>query len=286
MQQRTVVITGANSGIGKETAVALAAAGDRVIMACRNVDKAERARTEVVERSRNDAVEAVRLDLASFASIRECADELGRRCDRIDVLINNAGLMLTTRSTTDDGFESMFGVNHLGHFLLTELLEDVVKTAASPRVINLASFAHFFAVGGLNWDDLQSVRHYNEWLDYGRSKLANIYFTQELARRWKPDGVCVTAVHPGTVASGFGRDGDTSGISKGLMAMAEHTSINSNRGADTPVWLATSPAGGDMARTGSYWVRRRPGALSPWARRPAEAARLWSTSRRLVDLVG
>ena len=285
MKQRTVVITGANSGIGKETAVALAAAGDRVIIACRNAAKAAEAREEIARRSRSEAVETASLDLASFASIRACAADLAERCSEIDVLINNAGLMVTRRSTTADGFETSFGVNHLGHFLFTGLLADLVKAAETPRVINLASLAHNFAVGGLKWDDLQAVGHFNGWSAYGRAKLANIYFTQELAKRWRANGVCVSCLHPGTVNSGFGRDGDTHGWSDRLIGFAPLVSIPPDRGADTSVWLAIAPTGADLDRSGTYWVKRRPGRLAPWARRPADAARLWEISESLVDSI-
>ncbi|MFN8049951.1 MAG: SDR family oxidoreductase [Acidimicrobiales bacterium] len=286
MEQRTVVITGANAGIGKETAVALASAGDRVIIACRNPGKAAEAVMEIASRSASTSVESVTLDLASLASVRACAEELNDRTDRIDVLVNNAGLILSGREVTVDGFETTFGVNHLGHFLLTNLLEDRVKAAPSPRVINLASMAHWFAVGGLAFEDLQSVRYYNAWIAYGRSKLANIYFARELAERWRDDGVTVSSVHPGMVSTGFGADGDTSGLTDGLIDLSRPFSIGPDQGADTSVWLATAAAGADLGRSGSYWSRRKPGLLAPWAKRPTDAARLWVESERMIDRVG
>jgi NAD(P)-dependent dehydrogenase (short-subunit alcohol dehydrogenase family) len=286
MEQRTVVITGANTGIGLETAVSLASAGDRVLIACRNPVKAADAVREISTRADSSDVSAVALDLASLASVRECADELGRTCDRIDVLINNAGLMLSRRETTVDGFETTFGVNHLGHFLLTDLLGDLVKAAPAPRVVNLASMAHWFAVGGLNFDDLQSVRFYNAWVTYGRSKLANILFTKELARRWHDDGVCVSSVHPGVVRSGFGQDGDTRGVTDGLLDLSRAFSVMPDRGADTSVWLATAAAGADLAKSGTYWSNRKPALLAPWGRRSADSARLWAESRELIDTIG
>lgn len=285
MQQRTIVITGANTGIGLETAVALASAGERVLIACRNAAKADAAVAEIATRSGSPDVESVSLDLASFASVRECAAELGRRCDRIDVLINNAGMIQSGRATTADGFEMSFGVNHLGHFLLTELVGDLVKSAPVPRVVNVASVAHWFAIGGLDFDDLQMIRFYNVWVAYGRSKLANILFSAELARRWHADGVCVSSVHPGVVRSGFGQDGDTRGIADGLIDFARPYSIPPDRGADTSVWLATSAAGADLDRSGTYWSKRKPALLAPWARRQTDAARLWAESRELVDTV-
>lgn len=283
MSQRTVVITGANSGIGKETAVALAASGDRVVLACRNAAKAGAAATEIAERARSNDVEVVPLDLSSFASIRDCSTELERRCSQIDVLINNAGLILSKRELTAEGFEMTFGVNHLGHFLLTDLLRPLVIAAEAPRVINVASAAHWMAPNGLKFNDLQSIRHYNGWITYGRSKLANIYFTDELAKRWKSDGVCVSSLHPGMVNSNFGLDGDTVGLSGKLMDVSGIVTVSPVQGADTSVWLAMTEAGGDLSRTGTFWSSRKPGLRAPWARRPADAARLWSESRKLIE---
>ena len=285
MDQRTIVITGANTGIGLETAVSLASAGERVIIACRNPAKADAAVGEISARSASPDVSAVPLDLASLASVRACAAELGRRCERIDVLINNAGLIQSGRETTVDGFETTFGVNHLGHFLLTDLLGDLVKAAPTPRVINLASVAHWFAVGGLNFEDLQSVRFYNVWVAYGRSKLANILFTDELARRWRDAGVCVSSVHPGVVRSGFGQDGDTRGIADKLIDISKPFSITPDRGADTSVWLATAAAGADLDRSGTFWASRKPSLRAPWARRRTDAARLWAESEELIASV-
>jgi len=285
MEQRTIVITGGNTGIGLETAVSLASAGERVVIACRNPAKAEAAVTEISTRSGSGDVESVALDLASLASVRSCAEELARRCERVDVLINNAGLIQSGRDTTVDGFEMSFGVNHLGHFLLTDLVGDLVKSAPTPRVINLASMAHWFAVGGLNFDDLQSVRFYNVWVAYGRSKLANILFADELGRRWHDAGVCVSSVHPGVVRSGFGQDGDTRGITDGLLDVSRAFSITPDRGADTSVWLATSTAGADLERSGTYWANRKPALRAPWARKKIDAARLWAESEELIASV-
>ena len=278
---RTTVLTGGNTGIGLETAVGLASLGDRVVICCRNATKAEAAVEEIRARSGNDAVEWVSLDLASMASVRACAKELAERTPVIDVLINNAGLILSKREETEDGFEATFGTNHLGHFLLTTLLEPQITAAPAPRVINVSSVAHSFAVGGLNFDDLQSSRRYFSWVTYGRSKLANIYFTHELARRWAPAGVKVHALHPGSVNSHFGRDGDTRGVDRVMMKLAPIVMITPEKGARTSIWVATSPEGG--LQTGAYWVRCRRGRLFPWAKRPADARRLFELSERFVS---
>ena len=276
---RTVVITGANSGVGFETAVALASLGDRVLICCRNRAKGEAALAEIGRRSGSTTTELVDLDLADFASIRAAAATLADVAPTIDVLINNAGLILTQRSTTAQGFETTFGVNHLGHFLLTSLLEDQVRGAAEPRIINVSSVAHHGAIGGLRFDDLSGERsRYLGWLTYARSKLANIHYTQELARRW-PD-VAVNALHPGSVSSGFAQDGDTHGFSALLMKGAPLVSIDAAAGAVTSVFLATADEGRRI--TGRYWAKRKIGHVSRQARNRESDERLWAISEQLV----
>ena len=280
MTQRTVVITGANSGIGLETAVALAAIGDRVVICCRNPERAATALDDIRTRSGNDTVESVTLDLADFDSIRSCSAELAERAPTIDVLINNAGLILSERETTAQGFEATFGVNHLGPFLFTDLLEPQIKASELPRVINVSSLAHVWALGGLRFSRLNGGKRYHGWLAYGRSKLCNIYFTQELARRWADDGVAVNAVHPGPVNTHFGQDGDMKGLSGLLMKAAPLVTISPDRGAATSVFLATSDDGGEQ--TGLYWSKSKPGRTAPWAKRPEAARRLWDVSEQYI----
>ena len=279
--QRTVIITGANSGIGLETAVALATRGDRVVLACRNPSKAEAAVGTVVGRSGSDAVELLSLDLASFGSIRAAAAEVSRRWPVVDVLVDNAGLMVSDWSPTAEGFETTFGVNHLGHFLFTNLLEPQVRAAAEPRVIVLSSTMHRSAVRGLHWDDLDSRRRFNGWLAYGRSKLANLMFSNELARRW-PE-VTVNAVHPGSVGTNFGREGDTTGVSARLLGWSGLVSISAADGARTSVHLATTPV--DAIGSGGYWQKSRLARPSSAARRPADDRRLWEVSEQLIGSV-
>lgn len=272
-----MVITGANSGIGLETAVALAAGGDRVVICCRNPERAAAALDDIRQRSGNGEVESVALDLADSASIRAAAAQLSS-LGHIDVLINNAGLIMSSRTETRDGFETTFGVNHLGHMLFTLLLEPQVRAASEPRVINLSSVAHHMAWRGLDFDDLQSVHRYGAWKAYGRSKLANIHFTHELARRW-PD-VAVNCVHPGSVQSGFSRDGDTSGATELLLRAMPLVSIDAAMGAATSVFLATSNEGRRI--TGRYWVRNRIGRISTAAQRRDDDERLWAVSEGLL----
>ena len=213
MDGRTVVITGANSGVGKATAVALAAAGARTVITARSESRgAKRPWPTSAAASGSDRVDLVVFDLADLASVRRGAARILDRCDRIDVLVNNAGLVLSERTETVDGIETTFAVNHLGPFLLTQLLTDRLVASAPARVVNVASTAHRSARRGLDFDDLQARGRYSGMSVYGRSKLANVLFTAELARRLAGTGVTANSLHPGTVATGYARDGDASGL--------------------------------------------------------------------------
>jgi NAD(P)-dependent dehydrogenase (short-subunit alcohol dehydrogenase family) len=283
LEGRVVAITGANAGIGKETAVGLARMGATVVMTARDPARGAAALAEVRERTGSDRVELLPLDLADLASVRACATELLARYDRLDVLVDNAGLVMSRRTETANGFETTFGVNHLGHFHLTKLLLERLRASAPSRVIVLASDAHKFAFGGLRFDDLQSRRRYRGFQAYSRSKLANIYFTRELARRMSGTGVTVNAVHPGYVDSRFGKDGDTRldsvmGIGAKLLA------ISPEQGARTSIYLASSP---DVdGATGTYWYKCTPAKLSKAARDDAAARRLWDESEALIAAAG
>ena len=197
---KTVIITGANTGIGLETAVDLAKRNARVILACRSVERGEKAAVEVRTRSGNDNVVFGQLDLASLDSVRKFSDKILEEEPRIDVLINNAGVMaIPERTLTQDGFEMQFGVNHLGHFLLTNLLLDRIKEAPSARIVNVSSGAH--KIGGIDFDNLNSELSYSPWTAYGTSKLANILFSRSLMKRLEGSNVTVNALHPGVIAA-------------------------------------------------------------------------------------
>ena len=195
---KTVIITGANAGIGKETATELARRGARVILACRNTEKGEEAALDVRAKSANENVVFRLLDLASFESIRQFASKILEDERRIDILINNSGVMGCPYTKTKDGFEMQFGVNHLGHFLLTHLLLDRLKEAPAARIINVSSVAHSF-VNGITFDDLNSEKAYTVHSAYFRSKLANILFTRSLAKRLIGTSVTANSLHPGSV---------------------------------------------------------------------------------------
>lgn len=193
---RTAIVTGANTGLGLETAKALAAKGAHVILAVRNLTKGEAA-VEWITRSVRDAdLELQRLDLGSLASVREAADEIRTKHETIDLLINNAGVMTPPRETTSDGFELQFGTNHLGHFALTGLLLDRLLPAVGSRIVTVSSIGHRFAPG-IRFEDLQWERRYNRLQAYGQSKLANLLFTYELQRRLIGQHTTALAAHPG-----------------------------------------------------------------------------------------
>ena len=202
---KTVIITGANTGIGLETAVDLAKRNARVILACRSVERGETAAVEVRKRSGNDNVVFVQLDLASLDSVRKFAAKILEEELHINILINNAGVMaIPKRTLTQDGFEMQFGTNHLGHFLLTNLLLDRIKEAPSARIVNVSSKGS--ERGRLNMDDLNSEKSYSQWSAYEASKLANVLFTRSLAKRLQGTRVTANVLHPGVIVTELTRN--------------------------------------------------------------------------------
>ena len=280
MQGKVVLLTGGNTGIGKATAIALAKLGAQVTITSRNPEKGEAALAEIRRASGNESVQCRRLDLASLAAVRGFAAEFTADHPRLDVLINNAGLMLSERSETVDGFETTFGVNHLGHFVLTQELLPLLKRSAPARIVVLASDAHRGALRGLNFDDLQSRRSYVGLPVYCRSKLANLLFTLELAERLRGSGVTVNAVHPGTVASEFGSADDTSGVFGFLMKLSRWAMISPEKGALTSVHVASAPEGAEVS--GRYFVRCKQVRPSRAALDRGAALRLWEVSEQLT----
>lgn len=206
IEGKVAVITGANSGIGKETAVDLARRGGKVYIACRDIKRGEDALKEIKERSESDNVHFLQLDLSSMESIRQFSKKFHELENHLHILVNNAGVMAIPKAVTKDGFEMQIGTNHMGHFLLTNLLLDVLKQSSPSRIINVSSLFHWY--GRINKEDLNSEKSYWRWIAYGQSKLANILFTRELSKRLEGTGVTVNAVHPGAVRTGLTRDVD------------------------------------------------------------------------------
>jgi NAD(P)-dependent dehydrogenase (short-subunit alcohol dehydrogenase family) len=279
---KVVLITGGNAGIGKETAVTLARAGASVAFTARDEQRGADALAEIKERSGSGNVRVMSLDLASFASVRSFATQFTAEHDTLDALVNNAGLVVTPRRETVDGNETTFQVNHLGPFLLTNLLRGPLVAGGKARVVNVSSDAHKQARKGLDFDDLQSTTKYRAFGVYSKTKLANIMFTRELARRWSETGVDTNAVHPGFVASGFGRDGDTGALGKVVFPLISPFALTSEQGSFTSVYVATAPELEGV--TGGYFVKCAPAEPTAAARDDAAAVRLWQISEQLTGL--
>ncbi|MGH9016409.1 MAG: SDR family oxidoreductase [Acidimicrobiales bacterium] len=280
MSGRTVVITGGNSGIGRATAEALARRGARVMITARRPERGADAVVAIRRASGNDAVDYVLLDLCRLSSVRSCAAELLDRLDVIHILDLNAGGVLSKRTETDDGFESQFQANHLGHFLLASLLLDRVRQSAPARIIVVSSWGHTQARGGLDFDDLQwSARPYRGSMVYSATKLMNLYFTFALARRLTGTEVTVNALHPGFVASGFAMSGDTTLLRLGIM-ISRPFARSPRKGASTAIWLAASDEVAGVS--GNYFVDCRAKEPSKDALDVAAADRLWEVSSELA----
>jgi len=276
---KTVLITGATSGIGLEAAVAMAGTGARTVIVGRNPDKTAAVLAQVKQRSGSEAVESLLCDFSSQAAIRALAGKVRERCPRLDVLINNAGTVFARRTLTEDGIEATFAVNHLGYFLLTRLLLDRLVASAPARIVNVASTEHYR--GTLDFDDLGFERGYTIMKAYARSKLANVSFTRRLARDLEGTGVTANAVHPGVVATHIW-DGAPA-WTQPVFAIIKPLFMSSPvEGAARITYLAASPEVAGIS--GCYFEKNRPRAPSELARDEALGERLWQESARLTGL--
>jgi len=276
MDGKVVVVTGGTSGIGQVAAAELARQGARIILIARDRGRASQALAQIGAAGPGLAHRAVYANLASIDATRRVAAEIAAAEPRVDVLINNAGALFNRRQLSPDGLEMTFAVNHMAYFVLTEGLTETLKRSAPARIVNTASGAHRGNV--LDFDDLQSERAYSGFRVYGRSKLCNILFTRELARRLEGSGVTANCLHPGFVATRFGTN--SGGFLQALMPLAQLGAITPAKGAETIVYLASSP---DVAGvSGRYFYKCRPDAPSPAAQDDAAAARLWAESERLA----
>lgn len=274
-KSRLVLVTGGNSGVGKATATELLRRGTDVAITARDAERGAAAVRDITLAA-GRAPELYALDLASFASVSRFAEDFLARHAKLDVLIHNAGLTLSERRSTEDGLEMTLQVNHLGPFLLTRLLLGSLLGAEDARIVLVASHAHFQAFSGLRFDDLMSTGRYSGMLTYARSKLANIYFARELSRRLAGTGVTVNAVHPGSVASGFGGDGDAKGVLGLALRVARPFMISPEKGAETVVYAAVAEE--IRGVTGRYFARSREALPSRVARDEAAARRLFELS--------
>ncbi|MFX1366732.1 MAG: SDR family oxidoreductase [Promethearchaeota archaeon] len=276
MYGKIVMITGANSGIGKETARVLAERGATIVMLCRSKERGEAALQELKKVTYSDNIELFIADLADPDSIRKAVTQFKEKYDRLDVLINNAGTTISKKIITPLGYEKTFTVNHLGHFILTQLLLDTLKQSAPSRIINVASALHRRA--NLNFNDINQKKHYRSFLAYSNSKLANLLFTYELARRLEGTGVTVNALHPGFVRSNFGKRGRNT-LLKVLFAFARLFAISVKKGAKTSIYLASSPE--VQGITGKYFVKCEPVDSSEASYNLETQKRLWELSEHL-----
>lgn len=280
MQGKVVVITGATSGIGQVAAERLVALGARMVLVTRDRRRGEAALARLRERAPAVAHRLHYADLSRVAEVKRAAAEIASAEPHIDVLINNAGAMYSSRVVTEDGLELTFATNHVSYVVMTHGLRERLMAAAPARVVNTASDAHKGAL--LDFEDLQSAKSYRGFKVYGRSKLCNILYTRELARRWAGTGVTANCLHPGFVATRFG---DQSGglLSYGVR-VAKMFAISPEKGADTLVYLAASPEVATVS--GGYFYKCRPVTPSKEARDDAAAKQLWIETARLAGIPG
>ncbi len=280
MQGKTVLISGATNGIGKQSALELAKMGAQVVIIGRNKTKTEETLREIQTASGNNDVHALMADLSSMAEVRRVAGDFRKQFTRLDVLLNNAGGVFSTRQETVDGYEMTFALNHLSYFLLTNLLLDMLKANAPSRIVSVSSEAHTFSP--LNLDDLQSKESYGMagFRTYGQSKLENVMFTYELARRLAGTGVTANALHPGGVNTGFGKN--NTGLMKIAMNIFTFFAINVEDGAKTSVYLASSPEVEGV--TGRYFDKCKDKKSSPSSYDESAQKRLWAISEQLTGI--
>ena len=277
MGGKVALVTGGTSGIGKATAMALSAMGADVVVVGRDRERGERA-VEEIRAQTGGRVDLALADLSSQAEVRALAEEFKRRYDRLDVLVNSAGLVQSTRTETVDGLESTFAVNHLAPFLLTNLLLDRLKQSAPSRVVTVSSEAEWWR--DIDFDDLQSKKNYSGFPVYGMTKLANIMFTYELAERLEGTGVTATCMHPGAVNTRFATN--NRGPMAILFRLFKPSMRTPDQGADTVIWLASSPEVEGVS--GRYYADRKPIEPKKIANDPAARRRLWEESERLTGL--
>ena len=278
MRDKLCLVTGANSGIGRATAEELARRGATAVMLCRDRGRGEAARARIESRVSGARLELLIADLGSQRSVRRAAEEFKSEHPRLDVLINNAGAFWGRRQVTGDGLEATFAINHLGHFLLTQLLEEELKASAPSRIVNVSSSA--YKAARLNLADLQSERGYDGMRAYGNSKLANILFTYELARRLDGSGVTANCLHPGVVRTRIGRNAPL--LIKLFFLVMKPLLLSPAKGAATTVYLATSP---EVERvSGKYFVKQVPQPTAARTYTEQTARRLWEISEKLTDL--
>ena len=278
MHGKICLVTGATSGIGFVTAQALARQGATLIVVGRDPERGAATVSRIQQETGNSAVEVMIADLSVQAQVRRLASEIQQRFARLDVLVNNAGALFSRRQLSADGLEMTLALNHLAYFLLTNLLIPPLQAAGSARIVNVSSEAHRRA--RLDFADLQGGQRYSGWRAYARSKLANIVFTYELARRLEGTGIVANALHPGFVATNFGRNNRS--IVAALMRVLQLVAISPEEGAQTVIYLASSPEVKGV--TGGYFVKQQAVRSSQVSYDRAAAERLWQVSAELTRM--
>ncbi|MDR6724190.1 NAD(P)-dependent dehydrogenase (short-subunit alcohol dehydrogenase family) [Paenibacillus amylolyticus] len=275
------IVTGANSGMGLATTIELARKGYHVIMACRSEQRGQEALQEALRQSNSTAIELMLCDLGSLDSIRRFAHSFNERYDTLDVLMNNAGVVMVKRKETSDGFEQSIGINHLGHFLLTLLLIPPLRRAQQGRIVNVSSGA--YKAGKIHFEDPHLHKRYNPIKGYAQSKLANVLFTRILARKVADSRITVNCLHPGAVGTSIGVDRNT-GFGTRIMAIVGKLPffLTPEEGAKTAIYLATSPEVAGV--TGKYFYQQKEQKLQAHATEDAVAERFWTWSEQQVGL--
>lgn len=280
MRDKTVLVTGATDGIGKETARLLAERGARVFIAGRNAEKGAAAVRDIATNTGTDQAEFLQADLSVQADVRGLAKAVKQRTNRLDVLVNNAGVIMFRREETRDGIEMTFGLNHLNYFLLTHELLDLLKASAPARIVSVASIAHRRAM--LDFEDLQLSRGFGAWKAYSRSKLANIMFTYALARRLEGTGVTANCLHPGFVSSHFGQNGRFLARTGMALAMRFGNAISVAQGAQTSVYLASAPE--VTSQSGLYFDEGKAVKSNHASYDRHAQEKLWDISAKMVSV--
>jgi NAD(P)-dependent dehydrogenase (short-subunit alcohol dehydrogenase family) len=278
MKDKVVMITGANSGIGKAASLAIAKMSATLVMVVRNKERGEAARAEIIKKSQNSSVDLLLADLSSLESVRQLTSEFEKKYSRLHVLINNAGLFNRRRNITTDGYENTFATNYLAPFLLTNLQLETLKASAPSRIINVSSVGHYN--GHINFDDINLEKDYGGWKAYGQSKLALVLFTHELAKKLQGTGVTVNAVHPGTVATNiWTRPLGPAGF---IMSLPKLFMTSPQKGAETIVYLASSDDAKGL--NGEYLEKLKVKKSSDESYNEEIAQRLWDVSVKLTHL--
>lgn len=279
MKNRVCMVTGASSGVGRATALGLAGLGATAVLVCRDRAKGEAARTEIIESSGNEAVELLIADLASQEAIRQLVRDFAATHDQLHVLVNNAGVYLTKRRVSGDGMEMTFAVNYLARFLLANLLLDTLKRSAPARIVDVAGAYH--KKGTIAFDDLQGEKSYDGARANAQSKLANVLFTYELARRLQDTGVTANCLHPGAVGTGLvEKDPNYPSLLRFVYRLSKPFMKSPEKGAATSIYLASSPEVDGV--TGKYFVAKKQATSSEESHDAELARRLWDVSLKLT----